>query len=166
MWICLQRRRPWFYSWVGTIPWKRDRLPTPVFLGFPGGSADRRIHLQCGRPGFALWVGEIPWIGEQLPSPVFWPGEFHGPHSPWGSKESDMTEWLSLSLLGFPGGSAGKETSCNERPVFDHWIGKIPWRREWLPTPVFWFRAFHGLYSPWGHKESDMTEWLALSLGR
>ena len=26
---------PWFYSWVGKICWRRDRLPTPVFLGFP-----------------------------------------------------------------------------------------------------------------------------------
>ena len=38
------------------------------------------------------------------------------------------------------------------------------WRREWLPTPVFWPREFHGLYSPWGHKESDTIERLSLSL--
>ena len=44
------------------------------------------------------------------------------------------------------------------------WVGKIPWRRERLPTPVFWPRAFHGLYSPWGCKELNMTEWLSLSL--
>ena len=37
--ICLQCRGPWFNSWVGKIPWRRDRLPTPVFLGFPCGSA-------------------------------------------------------------------------------------------------------------------------------
>ena len=41
---------------------------------------------------------------------------------------------------------------------FDPWVGKIPWRKEQLPTPVFWPREFHGLYSPWGHKKSDMTE--------
>ena len=46
------------------------------------------------------------------------------------------------------------------RPGFDPWVGKIPWRREWLPTPVFWPREFHGLYSPWGCNESDMTEQL------
>ena len=34
--MSLQRRKPRFNSWVGTICWKRDRLPTPVFLGFPG----------------------------------------------------------------------------------------------------------------------------------
>ena len=44
------------------------------------------------------------------------------------------------------------------------WVGKIPWRRERLPTPVFWLREFYGVYSPWGHKESDTTEWLSLSL--
>ena len=44
------------------------------------------------------------------------------------------------------------------RPGFDPWVGKIPWRRERLSTPVFWPREFHGLYSPWGHKESDTTE--------
>ena len=46
---------------------------------------------------------------------------------------------------------------------FDPWFGKIPWRRERLPTPVFWPGGFHGQrslagYSPWGHKELDMTE--------
>ena len=46
--------------------------------------------VQCGRPEFNRWV-------EWLPTPVFWPGEFHGQrnlagYSPWGHKESDMTE--------------------------------------------------------------------------
>ena len=31
------------------------------------------------------------------------------------------------------------------RPVFDPWVGKMPWRRERLPTPVFWPGEFHGL---------------------
>ena len=43
------------------------------------------------------------------------------------------------------------------------WVGKIPWRRERLPTPVFWPGEFHGLHSPWGHKKSDTTERLSLS---
>ena len=42
------------------------------------------------------------------------------------------------------------------------WVGKIPWRRERLPTPLFWPREFHGLYGPWGHKESDRMERLSL----
>ena len=48
------------------------------------------------------------------------------------------------------------------RPRFDPWVGKIPWRRERLPTPVFWPGEFHGLYSR-ACKESDTTEQLSLS---
>ena len=48
------------------------------------------------------WVRSLGWEdplqGERLPTPVFWPGESHGLYSPWGPKESDMAEWLSLSL--------------------------------------------------------------------
>ena len=44
------------------------------------------------------------------------------------------------------------------------WVGKMPCRRERLPTPAFWPGEFHGLSSPWGHKESDTTEQLSLSL--
>ena len=44
---------------------------------------------------------------------------------------------------------------------FDPWVGKIPWRREQLPTPVFWPGE---LYSQWGRKESDTTEQLSISL--
>ena len=55
------------------------------------------------------------------------------------------------------------------RPRFEPWIGKVPWRREWQPTPVFLPRVFHGQrswagYSPWGPKQSDRTEQLTLSL--
>ena len=51
----------------------------------------------------------------------------------------------------------------------DPWVGKIPWRREWLPTPVFLPGEVHGQrslvgYSPWGHKELAVTEQLTLSL--
>ena len=47
------------------------------------------------------------------------------------------------------------------------WIPYLGWEdpleKEKLPTSVFWPGEFHGLYSPWGHKESDMTEQLTLS---
>jgi len=45
------------------------------------------------------------------------------------------------------------------------WVGKIPWRSKWQPTPVLLAGKFHGRrslvgYGPWDHKESDMTEQL------
>ena len=43
-------------------------------------------------------------------------------------------------------------------------VGKIPWRRGTLPTPVFWPGEVHGLYSPWDRKESDRTERLSLHI--
>ena len=58
-----------------------------------------RIHLQCRRPGFDPWVGKIPWRREKLLTPVFWPGELHGLYSPWGCKESDMTESLFYTSI-------------------------------------------------------------------
>ena len=48
------------------------------------------------------------------------------------------------------------------RPGFNPWVGKIPWRRERLPTLVFWPREFHGMYSLWGLKEWDTAEALSL----
>ena len=40
--------------------------------------------------------------------------------------------------MSFPGGSDSKESACQcTRPGFDAWVGKISWRREWIPTPVF-----------------------------
>ena len=66
----------------------------------------------------------------------------------------------SREKLGFPGGSDGKESACNAGD-----LGSIPGLRRsprvWPPTSVFLPGESHGqrsLVSPWGHKESDMTE--------
>ena len=68
-----------------------------VFLGFPCGSADKKSNWNAGDLVFESWVGKIPWRRERLPTPVFWPGGFHGVQR--GLKESDTTEWLSLSFF-------------------------------------------------------------------
>ena len=56
------------------------------------------------------------------------------------------------------------------RPGFNPWVGKIPWGRKWLPTPIFLPGKLHRQrslvgYSPCGLKESDMTERPTLSHG-
>ena len=85
--------------------------------------------LQCGRPGFDPWVGKIPWRRERLPTPVFWPGEFHGLYSPWGHKESDTTERLSLhfkqqlGFWGFPRTQHGEHRDFNKHPWV--WLGSF-----------------------------------------
>ena len=55
------------------------------------------------------------------------------------------------------------------RPRFNPWVGKIPWRRKWQPTPVFLPEKSQGQkslvgYRPWGHKELDTTERLSFFL--
>ena len=53
---------------------------------------------------------------ERLPTPVFWPGEFHELYSPWGCKESDRTERLSLSRERLPPGQGGSGTGAGRGP--------------------------------------------------
>ena len=77
-------------SWLGKSPWRRDRLPTPVFLGFPGGSDVKESACNAGDPSSSPWVGKIPWRRDRLPTPVF---------------------------LGLPLDSAGKESTCNARDL-------------------------------------------------
>ena len=70
----------------------------------------------------------------------------------------------TLLSSGFPGGSEIKASACNfGRPGFDPWVGKIPWRRKWQPTPVFLPGESQGRGSLvgcrlWGRTELDTTE--------
>ena len=71
--------------------------------------------------------------------------------------------YISSDISGLPWWLSGKESPCQCRTRgFDLWVRKIPWRRKWQPTPVLLPGKFHGQrslgYSPWGHKESDMTD--------
>ena len=73
-------------------------------------------------------------------------------------------------FMGFSCSSLSKESALQcRRPGFDPWVGKIPWRKKWQPTPVSLPGKSHGQRSlegcsPWGRKESGTTEWLTLTL--
>ena len=64
--IC-QGRRCWFDPWVRKIRWRRDRLPTPVFLGFPGGSADKESAGNAGDLGLIPGLGRSLGVGKGYP---------------------------------------------------------------------------------------------------
>ena len=71
---------------------------------------------------------------------------------------------LAAAAANFSPGGSDVCLQCG-RPGFDPWVGKIPWRKKWQPTPVFLPRESHGWrslvgYSPWSRKESDTTEQL------
>ena len=97
-----------------------------------------------------------------------WRAVVHGVAKSW-TRLSDWTElnWTEEGGRGIPGGTSGKEPICQSRRCkryrFDPWIRKIPWRRTWQPTPVFFPRESHWqgslvAYSPWGCTELDSTE--------
>ena len=64
---------------------------------------------------------------------------------------------LTVLETSLPGGASGKESRRCKRCRFDPSVRKIPWRKEWLLTPVFLLEKSHGQrnlagYSPWHHK--------------
>ena len=81
---------------------------------------------------------------------------------PWWSGSEDSV-LPAQGAHGFPWRLRQSRTCLQcRRPRFNPWVGKIPWRREWPPTPVFLPGEPHGQrslssYSPRGHKKSDMT---------
>ena len=64
---CLQYTIPRIDSWVGKFPWRRDRLSTPVFLGFPGDSAGKESAYNAGDPGSIFGLGRSPAEGNSYP---------------------------------------------------------------------------------------------------
>ena len=89
-------------------------------------------------------------------------------HSRKSRRTMPINICYSSPCIGFPGGSVvSKEVTCQCRSLgFDPWIGNIPWRRKWQPSPVFLPGKPHGQrslagYSPWGPKELDMNEQLS-----
>ena len=114
-----------------------------------------------------MWDWEGKWVQDptagrehcSLPLSIFL--SFHLYHS----LSSSLSLHASL-FLGIPGDASGEEPACQcrrcKRHRFDPWVGKIPWRTAWQPTPVFLPGESNGQrslvgYSPWGHKESDQS---------
>ena len=99
-------------------------------MGFPDSSVSKESTCNAGDPSWISGSGRSD--GEGIGYPL-------------------QYSWASL---------VAQLVNCPQygRPGFDPWVGKIPWRSDRLPTPVFWPEEFHGLYNPWGRKELDTTE--------
>ena len=93
----------------------------------------------------AMWETPVWFLGQEDPLEKGWATHSSILGLPW---------WQRICL------------QCR-RPGFDRRVGKIPWRREWPPTPVFWpgeshgfYRECHGLYSPWVTKRHNWVTFI------
>ena len=82
--ICLQCRRPQFNSWVRKIPWRKDGLPIPVFLGFPGASDGKESASNVGALGSIRVLGGCPGGGHGNPHQYAGLVNPHGQRRPVG----------------------------------------------------------------------------------
>ena len=128
------------------LPWSLKfttaPLPAPQKNGFPlVAQLVKNLPAVC-----ETWVWFLGWEDPRrrgrLPTPVFCPGEFHGLYSPWGHKESDTTEWLSLSHL--PPRPPQKKTflteACN---MYQLWTLLPAWSAgKWTSPPTQVSKAF------------------------
>ena len=92
---------------MGTIPWRRVRLPTPLFLGFPGGSDGKESTYNRGDLGSVPELGRSPGGGHGNPLQYSCLENPHGQrslvgYSPWDRKESDTPEQLSTRPWSLP----------------------------------------------------------------
>ena len=120
-------------------------------------------------------AGTVTWPGQQgtqgwflsgrrlgVPDPQqLWSGALAGP-CPHKRQYLHLME--HSGTRGLPWALSSKESTCRCRTCrFYSWVGKVPWRRKWQPTPAFLPGESHGQrslvgYSPWGSEEPDMTE--------
>ena len=110
--------------------------PNNLNVGFPGSSAGKESTCNAGDSG------SIPGLGRSAGEGIGYPLQYS-----WASLVAHLV----------------KSLPAMQATWFNPWVGKIPWRREQLPTPVVWPGEVHGLYRQWGRRESDTTEQFALS---
>ena len=88
----------------------------------------KNSHANAGDTGgvgsILAWVGKIPWRKKWQPTPVFFPGQFHLQRSlvgcsPWGRRESDLTEHTGTRHSGTRLLSLGQDTQHNQMPPED-----------------------------------------------
>ena len=147
------------------IPQRRDRLSTPILLGFPCGSAGKESACNAGD------LGSIPSLGRSLergmaPTAVFLPGEFHGQwslvgYSPWGCKELDTTEWtkythnhsvesyhLWLPSLWKEGTEKGKRYDWLGASLLAHKVKNLPAMEEIWARSLVWEDPWRRAWQP------------------
>ena len=113
-WLCLWYRDVFLLLFI--------HIYIYTYMGFLDSLVGKESACNAGDSSSIPGLERSTVEGKKLPTRVFRPGELHGLYSPWGHKESERTEWLSL-LGGFSGSSVSKESACNagDRVWFLSW---------------------------------------------
>ena len=159
---------------LGGRPWWSDDKASACNVGdlgsilglgrSPGGGHGNSLQNSClENPMDSAGVQSMEfsrpeyWSGQPFPSPGDLPNPGMEPRSPTLQADA-LPAGPQTSLVA----QLVKDLPAMWEPGFNPWVGTILWRRERLPTPVFLPGEFHGLYSPWGCKESDTAEQLSI----
>ena len=137
----LKNKNLWGFLWSAEL-WRVERAAS--IISFP-------LQLLPGE-GLSLPVGSRAGLYSAPDSSLTWTDPCVEPGVELSTAGSN--------LRGLPPRAAVSEVA--QRPGFDLWVRKIPWRRKWQSTPVLLPGKSHGQrslvgYSPWGLKESDTT---------
>ena len=126
--------------------------------GFPGGVVFKNLPASAGDTRV---MGSIPRLGRSHRKGKGYPLQYSGLENSMDCIVHGVTKsWIRLNhfhkhhsyYFGLPRWLSGKESACQcRRQEFDPCVRKIPWRREWLPNPVFLPGEFHGQRSLVGY---------------
>ena len=130
--------RPQVKSWVRNFPWRRDRLPTPVFLGFPDGSDGKESACNAG------YLGSVPGLGRSTGGGHGNPLQYSCLETPQdrGGWWTVVSEWLSVwvhttQLCSKFWNQKICLLVCSFSRLF--WLLRVPWDSIWILGWVFCF---------------------------
>ena len=141
-----------------------------------GWLRQQRICLQCRRPRFDPWVRKMPWRRKQKPTPVFLPGGSHGQRSlqSMGSQRV-RHDWATNTFwefnlkplcnsLGFPGISAGKESTCHAEDLGSvPGLGRSPGEEIGYPLQDSWAsETCHDVVHSVAKSQTRLSDWTQL----